>query len=130
MNTELCNIYFNYFTTCFSMRLKTGWGIRMTIFPFTHGAVVVITMKKGSANALDKKQESENLGDALSKTSLFTADKIRPIANKSIGSTSYGILSVTQYVMFKNDCESNWSEKAAQEDINNIIEKTRAKYGK
>ena len=102
----------------------------MTIFPFTYGAVVVITMKKGSANALDKKQESENLGDALSKTSLFTADKIRPIANKSIGSTSYGILSVTQYVMFKNDCESNWSEKAALEDINNIIEKTRAKYGK
>ena len=130
MNTDLCNPYFNYFTTCFSTRLKAGWGIKMTIYPFKQGAVIVVTMRKGMANALDKKQESSNLGGALSKTSLFSSEKITPIADKSIGNTSYGIISVTQYVMFKNDNEASWSEKAAQEDIDTIIDKTRAKYGK
>ena len=104
--------------------------MKMTIYPFMQGAVVVITMKKGMANTLDKKQESANLGGALAKTSLFTSDKIHPIANKSIGNTSYGILSVTQYVMFKNENSSSWDERAAQEDVETIIEKTKAKYGK
>ena len=130
MNTELFNTYFNYFTTCFSFRLKEGWGIKMTIYPFSQGAVVVVNMKKGVANSLDKKQESSNLGGALTKTALFSSEKINPIADKSIGKTSYGIMSITQYVMFKSDSASSWSEEAAQEDIDNVIEKTRAKYGK
>lgn len=102
----------------------------MTIFPFERGAVVVVTMKMGTANSLDKKQESSNLGGALIKTSLFPTEKIGPIENKLIGNTSYGIISVTQYVMFKNDNGSSWNENAAKEDIDSIIEKIRAKYGK
>ena len=130
MNTDLYNPYFNYFTSCFSKRLKAGWGIRMTIYPFNQGAVIVITMKKGVANSLDKKQESRNLGGALTKTSLFSSEKINPIAEKTIGNTSYGIISITQYVMFKSDKSASWSEAAARGDIDNIIEKTRARYGK
>ena len=102
----------------------------MTIYPFNQGAVIVVTMKKGVANALDKKQESSNLGGALTKTSLFSPEKIKPIADKTIGNTSYGIISVTQYVMFKNDNGSSWNENAAREDIEIIIDKTKEKYGK
>lgn len=130
MNSDLFNPYFNYFTSCFSRRLKPGWGIKMTIYPFTQGAVIVVSMKQGIANSLAKKQESTNLGGALSKTGLFAPDKIIPISNKTIGDTSVGINSITRYVLFKSDSESSWNEVAAHNDVETIIEKTRAKYGK
>lgn len=130
MNTEYFNLYFNYFTTSFSRKLKPGWGIKMTVYPFTRGAVVVISMKKGVANSLEKKKESINLGGALTMTSLFPAEKIAPLADKTIGETSVGIDSITKYVLFKNDKNCSWGEVAAQNDVEKIMEKTRAKYGK
>lgn len=130
MNTELFNLYFNYFTTYFSSKLKPGWGLKMTIYPFAYGAVIVVSMKQGVANSLEKKQESSNLGGALTKTSLFTPERIAPIADKTIGDTSVGIISITQYVLFKSDKEPSWNEDAARKDVDAIIAKTRAKYGK
>lgn len=130
MNTEYFNSYFNYFSSCFSRRLKPGWGMKMAIFPFTYGAVIIVSMKHGAANTLEKRQESINLGGALSKTTLFSQKQIDPLADKRIGDTSVGIISITRYVIFKNDNESSWNEASAQADVETIIEKTKAKYGK
>ncbi len=129
MNSDLYNSYFNFFTTSLSTQLKPGWGIRMTVYPFKQGAVIVINMKMGAANSLEKKQVSDNLGMALAKTTLFSAHKIKPISDKTIGQTMVGINSLTKYVLFKNDKETSWDEKAAQKDVKSVIEKTRAMYG-
>ena len=101
----------------------------MSVYPFETGAVIIVTMKSGVANDFEKKQESKNLGIALTKTSLFSQDKINAIADKNIGETVIGIAELTKYVLFKNDKEENWSEEAAQIDVDVIIEKLRAKYG-
>ena len=104
--------------------------MKMTIYPFAQGAVIVVVMKQGIANTLIKKSSSANLGEALSMTSLFTQEKITPIANKTVGDTQIGVLSLTQYVLLKNNREQSWSVAAAQSDIDEIITKAKAKYGK
>ena len=130
MNADLYNIYFNSFSTYLTGRIKPGWGMKMTIYPFAQGAVIVVVMKQGIANTLIKKSSSANLGEALSMTSLFTQEKITPIANKTVGDTQIGVLSLTQYVLLKNNREQSWSVAAAQSDIDEIITKAKAKYGK
>ena len=130
MNTELFNLYFNYFTASVSQRLKPGWGMKMSVYPFNQGAVIVVSFKKGMANSLDKKQESDNLGSALTKTSLFPQNKIAPVADKTIGTTVVGVVSLTKYVLFKNDSDERWSETAAERDVISIVDKAREKYGK
>lgn len=130
MNIEYYNNYYNSFTIAFALRLNPDWGLNMEIYPFSHGAVIVVKMKKRIAHSLEINSESTNLGDALKKTSLFKDEKISPIANKVIGKTTIGIYSITRYVIFKNDNESSWSEKSAHDDVDSIIEKIKEKYGK
>ena len=124
------NSYYNDFLFWMSKYLRSGWGMEMRIYPFSGGAVIVINMSRGTAHNLVKKGESKNLGDALRRTNLFTEDKIRPIADKGVDNTLYGIISTTQYVLFKNSEPKSWDEASAKEDVDKIITKVKANHGK
>lgn len=124
------NSYYNDFVFWMSKSLKADWGISMKIYPFSDGAVVVINMERNTAHNLKKKGESRSLGDALRKTNLFPDDKIKPIADKGVEKTMYGIFSTTQYVLFKDVMDSHWDEASAKVDVDTIISKVKEKYGK
>lgn len=130
MNADTLNSYYNDFVFWMSKSLKSGWGIEMKMYVFPAGAVVAISMQQKAAHHLLRKSDSTSLGEALRKTNLFTEEKIKPIANKSIEKTIVGILSTTKYVLFKNTTEDNWCERAAQEDVENIIKKVKEGYGR
>lgn len=124
------NSYYNDFVFWLSKSLKPGWGIEMKLFPFVDGAIIVINMKRGIAHNLFKYGQSNNLGDALRKTKLFSDNKIRPIADMGVEKTMYGIFSTTQYVLFKDAMDNSWDEASAQSDVETIISKVKEKYGK
>lgn len=130
MNGDVLNSYYNDFVFWMSKSLKSGWGIVMRFYPFSGGAVISINMERGIAHNLQRKGESSNLGDALRKTKLFSEEKIRPIEDKGIEKTIVGVLSTTQYVLFKNENASYWNEDAAHDDVEIIIKKVREGYGK
>lgn len=130
MNADFLNSYYNDFCSSMSKSLKSGWGMLMRTYPFPDGVVITIHMKKGIANILEKRGSSDGLGNALRKTKLFTEERIKPIAGKSIGRTIVGIISTTQYVLFKGSDQSCWNENAAQQDVETIVNKVKEGYGK
>lgn len=127
MDSNTYSSYFNDFVTRMTISLKSGWGIQMAVYPFEAGAVIVITLKRNAPHAFEKKKEVKTLGDALTKTALFQSNKIAPLANKEIMETVIGISSLTKYVIFKNDNDSQWTQDAAIHDVEVIIKRVKSR---
>ena len=117
MNANTYSAYFNDFVTRMTISLKSGWGIQMAVYPFEAGAVIVVTMKRDAPHAFEKKKEVKTLGIALTRTALFSPDKIAPLADKEINETVIGILSTTKYVIFKNAADDQWNQQSAIHDV-------------
>lgn len=130
MNVGAFNSYYNDFVFELSKSLRPGWGIEMRIYPFPKGAVVLIRIERCIAHRLERKGESDSLGNALRKTKIFSEDKIRFIEDKSIERTVVGIRSTQEYVLFKPIENGSWEGKSAQNDVNTIREKVKEIYEK
>lgn len=124
------NTYFNAFVKEASQVLKTGVGIIMSFYGFTNGCIIKIDLKTGVAHHCEDKQKSEDISEALFKTKLLPKETCDIVKGKVVASTMVVIPTMTCYVVFKADDETEWTEEAAQKDFHRIMEKVLDKYGR
>lgn len=130
VDKNIQNTYFNAFVKEASRFLKTGIGIVVTFYGFSSGCVIKIELKNGVAYHSEDKQESEDLSEALLKTKLLPKETCDSVKGKVVAATMVAIRSLTCYVVFKSDDESEWREEAAGKDFQKIRAKVFEKYGK
>lgn len=130
VDKNISNIYFNAFVKETSQVLKSGIGVIMSFYGFTNGCVIKIDLKAGVAHHCEDKQGSKDISEALFKTKLLPKEACDIVKGKVVASTMVVIRTMTCYVVFKADDESEWTVEAAQKDFHRIMKKVLEKYGK
>ena len=124
------NIYFNSFLKESLRFLKEGFGVVMSFYGYPEGVVIKIEMRRSVAHHVEQRQDSNNLSDALQKTSLLKREDCEALRDRIVDTTLISIVSIRCYVLIKSDKESEWTNDAAIKDFSKIITKVKNKYGK
>lgn len=112
MKKEIINSYIINFRRLFSPYTKPDVSIKITVYPYTDGAIIIMELNYNSSNNTEFKSESTSMGEAMSKTNLFDEpDEAMPIHTTRIFSQNNKI------IIIKGEEEDLWTNKSAQNDI-------------
>ena len=122
MERETINRYITNFRRYIAPYTKKDVSVKAIAYPYTNGALIVFEMGFNSSSNTDYKSESESMQEAMKKTNLFdNPEQASEISSKVIWSRNL-------VVVIKCNEGSYWSEKAAKNDVDNLmksIEETR-----
>lgn len=112
MKKEIINSYIINFRRLFSPYTKPDVSIKITVYPYPDGAIIIMELNYNSSNNTEFKSESTSMREAMSKTNLFDEpDEAMPIHTTRIFSQNNKI------IIIKGEEEDLWTNKSAQNDI-------------
>lgn len=116
MKKEIINSYIINFRRLFSPYTKPDVSIKITVYPYTDGAIIIMELNYNSSNNTEFKSESTSMAEAMSKTNLFDEpNEAMPIHTTKIFSQNNKI------IIIKGGEEDLWTNKSAQNDIDNFL---------
>lgn len=116
MEKEIINRYLINFRRLFSPFLKKDVSMNISAFPYDDGAIMVVGLAYNSSNNTIFVEDSKTMADAMEKTNLFDSpEQASPIISTKI------IIQNTKVVVIKGDDDSLWTDKAAKNDVDNIL---------
>lgn len=115
--------YINNFRRRIARFLKPGIGLACHVYPAeSGGAILEIAIGPGLENDDIYKENSQTLGEALSKIKqrAFGGD----LEGFVFGGTNV-ILEDNRIILIKDDSRSEWTDQAAQDDLGRVLPKSQ-----
>ena len=115
--------YINNFRRRIARFLKPGIGLACNVYPAeSGGAILEIAIGPGLENDDIYKENSQTLGEALSKIKqrAFGGD----FEGFVFGGTNV-ILEDNRIIFIKDDSRSEWTDQAAQDDLGRVLPKSQ-----
>ena len=116
MKKEIINSYIINFRRLFSPYTKPDVSIKITVYPYSDGAIIIMELNYNSSNNTEFKSESTSMAEAMSKTNLFDEP------NDAMSIHTPRIFSQNnKIIIIKGEEEDLWTNKSAQNDIDNFL---------
>ena len=116
MKKEIINSYIINFRRLFSPYTKPDVSIKITVYPYSDGAIIIMELNYNSSNNTEFKSESTSMAEAMSKTNLFDE------TNDAMSIHTTRIFSQNnKIIIIKGEEEDLWTNKSAQNDIDNFL---------
>ena len=106
MKKEIINSYIINFRRLFSPYTKPDVSIKITVYPYSDGAIIIMELNYNSSNNTEFKSESTSMAEAMSKTNLFD----EPNDAMSIHTTRI-FSQNNKIIIIKGEEEDLWTDK-------------------
>lgn len=114
---KIIGYYLNNFRRFFTPMMKDGVGLSFMIYPYNDGVIMVGELGKNKPTRDEYKKEAASLNDAMNRTQLFVGGNE---AKKEDGTLV--ILSKNCIIIFKDNELAQWTEDAAQQDTQKVLD--------
>lgn len=118
MEKNIIQNYINNFRTSISRFLKENVGLKVMVYSYTDGVVLIFEPGLNIANKDEYKSVSDSINEALMKTNLFKKD----ILDLSISFTgTYRLPIPHKLIILKDNSEAEWTASKANNDVTSFI---------